>query len=779
MSVPQEDGEIWPIQRSIPRRSSGCRIALLSIAAFGLACGSDDRAEVGTAAPIASFTSDQTSGPPGTTIQFSDTSSGGVTGRSWDFGALGASSEQNPVITFPVSGSYPVGLTVSGPKGTSNVMEPAYIEIGNPPMAAFTCIPLRGFAPLTINCTDGSTGADDILWDFGDGSTSDLRNVQHIYTNADSYTLEQSASGAGGTDSVSTIIEVIPFAITANPPSGSAPVNVSFTAQTGDLGGLYAWIIDNALAGATATIQHRFNTPGTFTVELVFRDLGSDLVGFQSIDYVVGYGPASAAFIPSVSGGSGPLAVVFMDESAGAIDSWQWDFGDGNQCVFPADPSSLLPTCDSSSPSHTYERIGHYDVGLNITGPAEDSNDPPITSSTTLINAVRVFIVDPSFELQTENQEIGGDWIHLRPDDALEVAEHIALFAPSSTAPQADGGMPTDGTKWAVLDGLGTDGLTAVDEIENGIRQDFFRPSDRPVLEFDYALLYSEAPASLVLDAVTATVSDGLTTVEILSAQANVSSPYAGPSALFPTRDGSAVRITPILTASINLTTVFPTATDETLFTLTFHTGNLVNEFRSPRAYVDNIRFVEPENTLSAQFALSTDPVVVGKEASFSDESCLDPENGNCVVPTSLRWDFDTQLLANPPPASGSREPTPDYTFTEAGVYDVKMVARLADLQSEANMLVTVIDGPMASFSFTPEEGPYSAPATLTFIDQSTSDPSDSITSWGWDFGSWGTSALENPAPVSIGQAGDWVIRLTVGTASGETDTFQSTITVE
>jgi PKD repeat protein len=779
MSMPQEDGEIWLMQRPVRQRSSVQRIALLSIAAFGLACGSDDRAEVGTAAPIASFTADQTTGPPGTTIAFSDTSTGDITGRSWDFGALGSSTEQNPVITFPVSGNYPVGLSVSGPKGTSSVMEPAFVEIGDPPVASFSCIPLLGFAPLTINCIDGSTGADEILWDFGDGSTSDLRDVQHIYTSMGSYTLEQTASSAGGTDSLSAIIEVLPFAITANPPSGSAPVDVLLTAQTGGLGGFQIWIIDNALAGTAATILHRFKTPGTFTVELIFRDLGSDLVGVQSIEYVVGYGPASAAFIPSVSGGSGPLPVVFMDDSAGAIDSWQWDFGDGNQCIFPADPNSLLLTCDSSSPSHTYESIGHYDVALSITGPAEDPNDPPILSATTVIDAVRVFIVDPSFELQTANQEIGGDWIHLRPDDALEIAEHIALSAPSNTSPQADGGMPTDGSKWAVLDGLGTDGLTAVDVIENGIRQDFFRPSDRPVLEFDYALLYSEPPASLVLDAVTATVSDGLTTVDIPSAQANVSSPYAGTSVRFPMRDGSTVRITPILTASINLIDAFPTATDETLFTLTFRTSNLVNEFRSPRAYVDNIRFVEPETTLSAQFSLGTNPVVVGQAAEFTDESCLDPQSGNCVLPTSLRWDFDTQLLANPPPASGSREPAPNYIFTEARVYNVKMVARLADLQSEASLLVTVIDGPMASFSFTPEEGPYVAPATLIFSDQSKSDASDPITSWSWDFGGFGTSTLENPAPVEILQAGPLVIRLTITTASDETDTFQSTVTVE
>ena len=56
-------------------------------------------------------------------------------------------------------------------------------------------------------------------------------------------------------------------------------------------------------------------------------------------------------------------------------------------------------------------------------------------------------------------------------------------------------------------------------------------------------------------------------------------------------------------------------------------------------------------------------------------------------------------------------------------------------------------------------------------MDQSTSDPDDAIVAWSWDFAGWGTSTDPNPMDVLIEQAGTWTIRLTVTTASGQTDT--------
>ena len=95
---------------------------------------------------------------------------------------------------------------------------------------------------------------------------------------------------------------------------------------------------------------------------------------------------------------------------------------------------------------------------------------------------------------------------------------------------------------------------------------------------------------------------------------------------------------------------------------------------------------------------------------------------------------------------------------------------------------MTVLAETVAAFEFSPApppDSPYPAPATLTFTDVSTSDPANSITAWSWDFGGWGTSNLQDPPAVTFGQAGDWIVRLTITTASGNSDTAQTTISVE
>ncbi|MBC8170494.1 MAG: PKD domain-containing protein, partial [Anaerolineae bacterium] len=69
-------------------------------------------------APVASFTS---ASADGITFQLTDTSQpvGSILTWFWDFGRIGSSTEQNPVVTFPVNGDFPVTLTVTSTGGTS------------------------------------------------------------------------------------------------------------------------------------------------------------------------------------------------------------------------------------------------------------------------------------------------------------------------------------------------------------------------------------------------------------------------------------------------------------------------------------------------------------------------------------------------------------------------------------------------------------------------------------------------------------------------------------
>ncbi|MBD3225483.1 MAG: PKD domain-containing protein [Caldithrix sp.] len=77
---------------------------------------------------------------------------------------------------------------------------------------------------------------------------------------------------------------------------------------------------------------------------------------FNAVNTGGGTQPPSAEFTADVTEGCAPLTVSFTDQSSGEIDSWNWDFGDGN-------------TSTAQNPSHEYTSPGTYTVSLTVSGP--------------------------------------------------------------------------------------------------------------------------------------------------------------------------------------------------------------------------------------------------------------------------------------------------------------------------------------------------------------------------------------------------------------------------
>jgi len=129
------------------------------------------------------FTANPASGPAPLTVQFSDASTGAITGYAWDFGDGGGSTDPNPSHTYFNKGNYTAQLTVNAPGGFAG--RTAVIKVGKPPKlkAGFTCYPGNGPAPLEVQFTNTSSGAiTGYSWDFGDGAGSTDPNPSHIYT---------------------------------------------------------------------------------------------------------------------------------------------------------------------------------------------------------------------------------------------------------------------------------------------------------------------------------------------------------------------------------------------------------------------------------------------------------------------------------------------------------------------------------------------------------------------------------------------------------------------
>ena len=771
-------------RRESLRRAPIALFAAMLLAFASVGCSSQNGNDSLAGLPSASFEADVTSGLPGLTVQFTNSSTGDIDSYLWDFGNGITSTDPNPVgVVYTTAGTFDVSLTVSGARGSSTQTSDGFIEIADIPTAGFSCLSTQGFAPLTTTCVSSAVGATTTQWTFTNGTETVISSDESpvvTLTTAGVFDVTQTVTNVVGTDTVMGLIEVRPLTLSVTPVNGVGPGNATLSADTDGLTGLITWTVDGVFAGNVESLVYDFDAPGTYSIQFEFGSFSPPVSAVETFDYVVPYGVPAAGFSADVSEAAGPLLVTFADQSVGQIVKWNWDFGDGVTCVYPA-PDGVPPdspgVCDGESPTHTYGVIGRYDVELMVEGLAEDTNDPNLMDVTLQANAVTVTILDPSFEGQTATEEIAQGWRVLRADASPE-AEHIALS--SGRALRAgDAGMPTDGEKWAALDGLGTDGTDPVLTVENGIQADFILPTTATVLEFDYALLYSEPPAGLAVDAMTATVTDGVgQPVEITSAAANVENgAYSGGSTRYEQIDGGTTRVTIVRTASLDVAAAFPGPTANKVFTLTIRLTNARNSSRLPRAYVDAIRFTDTATAFTSSFSFSAPvTVVAGDTVDFVDETCLDPIGLGCEVPTSWRWDFDTRDSLFPPTSTGSALQDPSYAFTEGGVYDVTLLARNADQESLSMMQVDVIDAPVSI--------PVIDIVTKVIDDQlevvwvvevsggsSSSDERDPIEGWSWDFGGLADTTGEGPEVlpfvVEIGQGGPLQIRLTVTTALG------------
>ncbi len=84
----------------------------------------------GIRAVTALFTANGTNPCPGSSVQFSDQSTGNVTSWAWSFpgGTPSTSTIQNPLVTYSASGTYNVTLTVSDGVSTNSITKTSYIN---------------------------------------------------------------------------------------------------------------------------------------------------------------------------------------------------------------------------------------------------------------------------------------------------------------------------------------------------------------------------------------------------------------------------------------------------------------------------------------------------------------------------------------------------------------------------------------------------------------------------------------------------------------------------
>ncbi|MBS1935778.1 MAG: PKD domain-containing protein, partial [Bacteroidetes bacterium] len=269
------------------------------------------------------------------TVNFIDQSSNAI-GWLWSFGDGTTSTQQNPTHTYTNSGQYTVTLTTTGSGGCNNfkqvnnfiqIVKP-YLKISNLP--AYGCVPY-GYTPTFTDSAVSGT-ITSYLWDFGDGSTSNVANPPaHTYSSSGKYAVKLTITTSTGC-SASTVDTVkvgtmkpTP-AFTATPTTVCASTPVQFTDQSTGTPDQWLWDFGDGTLSGSQNPSHIYVKAGTFTVKLIVYNNGCSDSLIKNAYITVN--PPISKFGYTFACSSATYQYTFTDQSIGA-DTWDWDFGDG------------------------------------------------------------------------------------------------------------------------------------------------------------------------------------------------------------------------------------------------------------------------------------------------------------------------------------------------------------------------------------------------------------------------------------------------------------------
>ncbi len=300
------------------------------------------------------FSFDSNGGCGDLNINFLDESLDGASNISWDFGDGNTSTFSNPSYSYAGPGCYNVSLTrvINGCTNTQTkllcIVDPANLDVTMDVQNKVGCS-----IPHVSTFTGISPVAETWLWDFGDGTTSNLQNPNHTYTGFGVFPISLTIEDAFGCSKQINVDTVILRKTVMNieglPLLGCLPLTYTLIDSVQSIAPIVSWdwkvidinevvIFSSSLEQPTAVLTQ----DGCFRVELVVEN------NLGCVEKRVFQSAICGGNIPTVDFAATPLqacadqVISFEDLSGLTTNSWAWDFdGDGTFDSFEANPTFL------------------------------------------------------------------------------------------------------------------------------------------------------------------------------------------------------------------------------------------------------------------------------------------------------------------------------------------------------------------------------------------------------------------------------------------------------
>jgi PKD repeat protein len=319
--------------------------------------------------PIASFQlSDSILCNPGS-IQLQNTSSLLQNPNySWDFGNGQTSSSNSPISSYNLPGNYSIELSVINEHGCNDSTIQT-VTINPSPVANGTINVNNGCEPLIVTFIDSSLGANNWVWNMGDGSVLNVKDTSYLYSSSGTfnpYLIVSNSFGCSDTSFIQTPIEVYP---TPNPLFTSSAVSgclgdaIQFTDLSSTLNNpTYTWTIGTY----TSNVQNpliTFTNSGIFDVKLeVTNDHGckNQYFASQLIEIFDSIPPAADDILSVSVVNDTQIKIIWKNSSEINLASYEIYRLNNNTLNYDLIHSELNPINSTTAFSSNY-----IDQGLN------------------------------------------------------------------------------------------------------------------------------------------------------------------------------------------------------------------------------------------------------------------------------------------------------------------------------------------------------------------------------------------------------------------------------
>lgn len=687
-----------------------------------------------------------------TQVKFRDTTAGAVA-WDWNFNYYTGpnttqSTSQTPVNTYSTDGSYYVRLRVRNVEGCTTETY-KYVTVTRPTAGItstysssntynsacntltmrfkyFSSEPLASFKWTTTS--SGSSSDPEPEFTFTEAGYHSVRldyttingcTGSAYYTNIEVRKLPKAdfTSLSGTTICGNTFVEF-----------QSTPESYNYASQT--------WYVNGAYAGTSSYNRFRYQFPkeGVYTVMLVTTNWPcADTV--IKTNYITVTAPITKIARVKYTCEAERDEVIFVDSSKGGT-SWRWDFGDGTNTTY----NSYLPEI-----KHTYAATGTYKAFVTVTN-----------GSCTVRDSINVYVLKkqkPVFAsakstiCSDETLPISLSNMERNPYDGVWVGYYFYRIEYG------------DGTRF-----------TGTNDSYSG----FINPMPYT------GNLGNFAPGQSQLRVITASAYHNCyDTTNYIPIQINST------KAAFTVNNNSQCYQTPVsftdkstVTGSNSITSWEWNFGDGTIKTNTTG-GTISHQYINPGGYYVTLKVKDISGCTNSSTAFTNYVQVNGPKASFSPSGTNVPLSTNVyfynstntfnAYNTQYSWDFGNGVT--------STQYSPSYTYTTAGTYTVKLIAKdpVTGCTSEATQVI-VVRNFNSNFSFnTSFVGNTTCPPVLTRFNNT----SAGAVTVKWDFGDGVTAGNVNYPSHIYTKPGTYIVTLYVYGYNGLTGTYTDSVKVK